>query len=356
MPARAPVPCAVTIHDCTFFDHPEWHVRSKAPFFRRAIRQARPARRRRWSASARSRRTRLRACCDVRAPIVVAPHGVDHERFTADRAGRTGPSRPLAGAGRARRTARCRRSSARSSRARAWPRWWPPSTGWPSAHPDAAWSWPARWAGVCAETERALARRRATPTGSCGPATCPTTPCPRCCARPRWWPTRRSRRGSGCPRSRRWPAARRCHHRGHGHGRGGRRRGPAGAAGRHRRPGRRPGAALARGRARPRRRRGARARGWPRPPTRTWEASVAPAPSAAYAAWPTGGLAVGFRAMRALITGGKGFVGPLAGRAPQGLRRRGRGRSTSRPTWPTAPPCAGSWPTRHPKPSTTWPP
>jgi glycosyltransferase involved in cell wall biosynthesis len=26
--------------------------------------------------------TRLRACCEVRAPIVVAPHGVDHERFT----------------------------------------------------------------------------------------------------------------------------------------------------------------------------------------------------------------------------------------------------------------------------------
>ena len=46
MPARAPVPCAVTIHDCTFFDHPEWHVRSKAAFFRRAIRHAARARRR----------------------------------------------------------------------------------------------------------------------------------------------------------------------------------------------------------------------------------------------------------------------------------------------------------------------
>ena len=30
MPARSPVPCAVTIHDCTFFDHPEWHLRTKA--------------------------------------------------------------------------------------------------------------------------------------------------------------------------------------------------------------------------------------------------------------------------------------------------------------------------------------
>ena len=41
MPSRAPVPCAVTIHDCTFFDHPEWHVRTKAVFFRRAIRRGR---------------------------------------------------------------------------------------------------------------------------------------------------------------------------------------------------------------------------------------------------------------------------------------------------------------------------
>jgi glycosyltransferase involved in cell wall biosynthesis len=81
MPARAPVPCVVTIHDCTFFDHPEWHVRSKAVFFRRAIRQA--------SLHAAAlvcvsdvTATRLRASCEVRAPIVVAPHGVDHGRFT----------------------------------------------------------------------------------------------------------------------------------------------------------------------------------------------------------------------------------------------------------------------------------
>ena len=36
---------------------------------------------------------RLRACCEVRAPVVVAPHGVDHERFT--------PLEPSAGADRA---------------------------------------------------------------------------------------------------------------------------------------------------------------------------------------------------------------------------------------------------------------
>jgi glycosyltransferase involved in cell wall biosynthesis len=80
MPGRAPVPCAVTIHDCTFFDHPEWHLRSKAAFFRRAIRQAA---RHAGALICVSEVTaaRLRACCDVRAPIVVAPHGVDHRRF-----------------------------------------------------------------------------------------------------------------------------------------------------------------------------------------------------------------------------------------------------------------------------------
>ncbi len=81
MPARAPVPCAVTIHDCTFFDHPEWHVRSKAAFFRRAIRHAA---RHAGVVICVSQVTadRLQACCEVRAPVVVAPHGVDHGRFS----------------------------------------------------------------------------------------------------------------------------------------------------------------------------------------------------------------------------------------------------------------------------------
>jgi glycosyltransferase involved in cell wall biosynthesis len=92
MPARSPVPCAVTIHDCTFFDHPEWHLRSKAAFFRRAIRRAA-----RHAAVlicvSRVTEDRLRALCDVRAPVVVAPHGVDHRRFT--------PREPAEGADRA---------------------------------------------------------------------------------------------------------------------------------------------------------------------------------------------------------------------------------------------------------------
>jgi glycosyltransferase involved in cell wall biosynthesis len=99
------VPCVVTIHDCTFFDHPEWHVRSKALFFRRAIRHA-AAHAAALVCVSEVTATRLRACCDVRAPIVVAPHGVDHARFTprepspgADRALLAGngipPDRPL---------------------------------------------------------------------------------------------------------------------------------------------------------------------------------------------------------------------------------------------------------------------
>jgi glycosyltransferase involved in cell wall biosynthesis len=81
MPNRSRVPCVVTIHDCTFFDHPEWHVRSKAAFFRRAIRRAA---RRAGALICVSDITaqRLHDSVEVRAPVVVAPHGVDHSRFS----------------------------------------------------------------------------------------------------------------------------------------------------------------------------------------------------------------------------------------------------------------------------------
>jgi glycosyltransferase involved in cell wall biosynthesis len=92
MPARSPVPCAVTIHDCTFFDHPEWHQRSKATFFRHAIRRA-ALHAAVLVCVSQVTADRLRDCCEVRAPIVVAPHGVDHHRFS--------PSEPAAGADRA---------------------------------------------------------------------------------------------------------------------------------------------------------------------------------------------------------------------------------------------------------------
>jgi glycosyltransferase involved in cell wall biosynthesis len=83
MPLRVPVPAVVTIHDLTFFDHPEWHERSKVAYFRRMI-----------AASARraaacvcvSQYTagRLRAVAKPRGEVVVAHHGVDRARFRPD--------------------------------------------------------------------------------------------------------------------------------------------------------------------------------------------------------------------------------------------------------------------------------
>jgi glycosyltransferase involved in cell wall biosynthesis len=83
MPERARLPVLVTVHDCTFFDHPEWHERSKVLLFRRAIRVAC-----RKAASilcvSETTARRLREVCDVQVPVVVAPHGVDHTRFRPD--------------------------------------------------------------------------------------------------------------------------------------------------------------------------------------------------------------------------------------------------------------------------------
>ncbi len=81
MPERARVPVVVTIHDCTFFDHPEWHEPSKVRFFRRAIRVA--ARKAGALVCVSETTARhLAALCPAAAPVVVAPHGVDHSRFT----------------------------------------------------------------------------------------------------------------------------------------------------------------------------------------------------------------------------------------------------------------------------------
>lgn len=83
MPRRARVPVVVTVHDCTFFDHPEWHERSKVVVFRRAIRLA--ARRAAVVVCvSRTTAERLQQLVRVAGPVVVAPHGVDHERFRPD--------------------------------------------------------------------------------------------------------------------------------------------------------------------------------------------------------------------------------------------------------------------------------
>lgn len=83
MPRRSPVPSVVTVHDLSFFDAPEWHERSKVVLFRRAIeRAARDA----AVVVCPSRVTAdgLETWCRVEAEVVVAPHGVDAERFCPD--------------------------------------------------------------------------------------------------------------------------------------------------------------------------------------------------------------------------------------------------------------------------------
>ena len=81
MPESARLPRVVTIHDLTFFDHPEWHDKAKVAFFRRAIRVA--AR----HADAlvcvsRATATRLGELCRPQGAVHVIPNGVDLERFT----------------------------------------------------------------------------------------------------------------------------------------------------------------------------------------------------------------------------------------------------------------------------------
>ncbi len=80
MPFHMQVPAVVTVHDLTFFDHPEWHERSKVAYFRRMIRAA-AKRAAVLVCVSEYTATRLRAVTGTTARIVVAPHGVDHERF-----------------------------------------------------------------------------------------------------------------------------------------------------------------------------------------------------------------------------------------------------------------------------------
>lgn len=80
MPLHTAVPCVVTIHDMTFFDHPEWHERSKVLFFRRMIRAAANRAAAIVCVSGYTA-DRFRALTTPRADVTVAHHGVDHERF-----------------------------------------------------------------------------------------------------------------------------------------------------------------------------------------------------------------------------------------------------------------------------------
>jgi glycosyltransferase involved in cell wall biosynthesis len=80
MPARSRVPTVVTIHDMTFFDHPEWHERSKVVFFRRMIRTSAAHADVLVCVSEFTAR-RLRRLVAPSGSVLVIEHGVDHGRF-----------------------------------------------------------------------------------------------------------------------------------------------------------------------------------------------------------------------------------------------------------------------------------
>lgn len=80
MPLRLTVPAVVTVHDLTFFDHPEWHKRAKVVLFRHAIRSAAKRAAALVAVSSHTAR-RLHTLLNPVAPVTVAPHGVDHARF-----------------------------------------------------------------------------------------------------------------------------------------------------------------------------------------------------------------------------------------------------------------------------------
>ena len=80
MPLRSSVPTVVAMHDLTFFDHPEWHERSKVIYFRRMIAAA--ARRADVIVTgSHDAADGLRARFRIGGEIIVVHHGVDHSRF-----------------------------------------------------------------------------------------------------------------------------------------------------------------------------------------------------------------------------------------------------------------------------------
>ncbi len=83
MPRRGKRPTVVTIHDLTFFTNPEWHERSKVAFFRRSIRYSVTHADVLITVSDFTAR-QIDELFAHHAPVVVAPHGVDLERFNAD--------------------------------------------------------------------------------------------------------------------------------------------------------------------------------------------------------------------------------------------------------------------------------
>jgi glycosyltransferase involved in cell wall biosynthesis len=70
----------VTIHDMTFFDHPEWHEKAKVPFFRKAIKQA-AKRANVLICVSELTAERLRSILAPSVEVTVVPHGADLAKF-----------------------------------------------------------------------------------------------------------------------------------------------------------------------------------------------------------------------------------------------------------------------------------
>jgi len=86
MPRGSKTPMVVTIHDLTLFTHPEWHERAKVTFFQRAIRYSTTHAKVLVCVSDFTARE-LRDVLAPSATVVVAPLGVDHDRFHPDARG-----------------------------------------------------------------------------------------------------------------------------------------------------------------------------------------------------------------------------------------------------------------------------
>jgi glycosyltransferase involved in cell wall biosynthesis len=80
VPLRLRVPAVTTIHDLTFFEHPEWHERSKVLFFRRMIPRS-VARAAAIVAVSAATAAAIEEILEPDAPVLTIPHGVDHDRF-----------------------------------------------------------------------------------------------------------------------------------------------------------------------------------------------------------------------------------------------------------------------------------
>ena len=80
LPLRLPAASVLTVHDLTFFDHPEWHERAKVMFFRPMTRAA-VARAGVIVAVSAATAARLREVLAPEAQVVTIPHGVDAGRF-----------------------------------------------------------------------------------------------------------------------------------------------------------------------------------------------------------------------------------------------------------------------------------